>query len=297
MKNGPREEDINEARANVEHWRAKLELARLTSARVRTAASLSAVSSQEWDNARLNMEAVAAQLSAAREQLEKLETGTRYEQIEAQEAIVRQFDSQIETVDVDIRKSRLIAPYSGRIAKRLIDEGQVLTAGQPVVRLLEDAKLEVRVGVTREVAAALQVGSPAQIVVAGIPQSAYVKAVLPERERRTRTVTVLFRVEGGVGAVRVGDVANLRLEQMVQGDGFWLPLMALSESVRGLWSAYALVPEPGNGSGFRVEQHQVELIHTETDRAYVRGTIADGDLVVIQGVHRLTPGQVVALSR
>ena len=66
MKNGPRQEDIAEARANVEHWRAKLELARLTSDRVRTAASLSAVSSQEWDNARLNMEAVAAQLSAAR---------------------------------------------------------------------------------------------------------------------------------------------------------------------------------------------------------------------------------------
>ena len=297
MKNGPREEDINEVRANVEHWRAKLELARLTSARVRTAASLSAVSSQEWDNARLNMEAVAAQLSATREQLEKLETGTRYEQIEAQEAIVRQFDSQIATVDVDIRKSRLIAPYSGRIAKRWIDEGQVLTAGQPVVRLLEDAKLEVRVGVTREVAAALQVGSPAQIVVAGIPQSAYVKAVLPERERRTRTVTVLFRVEGGVGAVQVGDVAKLRVKQVVQGDGFWLPLTALSESMRGLWSAYTLVPEPGNASGLRVEQHQVELIHPETDRAYVRGTIADGDLVVIQGVHRLTPGQVVALSR
>ena len=296
MKNGPRQEDIAEARANVEHWRAKLELARLTSDRVRTAASLSAVSSQEWDNARLNMETVAAQLSAAREQLEKLETGTRYEQIEAQEAIVRQFDSQIATVDVDIRKSRLIAPYSGRIAKRLIDEGQVLTAGQPVVRLLEDAKLEVRVGVARKVAAALQVGSPAQIVVTGIPQSAYVKAVLPERERRTRTVTVLFRVEGDVEAVQVGDVAELRLEQAVQGDGFWLPLTALSESIRGLWSAYALVPEPGNASGFRVEQHQVELIHTETYRAYVRGTIADGDLVVIQGVHRLTPGQVVALS-
>ena len=99
MMNGPRREDIAEARAEVEQWQARLQLVGLTHDRVRTAIELNAVSSQEWDEARLNLEAVAAQLHGAQHRLAELEAGTRIEQVTAQAALVRQLDSQIATTD------------------------------------------------------------------------------------------------------------------------------------------------------------------------------------------------------
>ena len=188
MINGPRREDIAEARADVEQWQARFELVRLTHDRVRTAIELNAVSSQEWDEARLNLAAVAAQLRAAQQRLAELEAGTRIERIEAQAALVRQLDSQIGTIEVDLDKSQLYAPFAGHISKRFVDEGHVIAAGEPVLRLLEDADLEVRVGVAREAAALLSAGGLASVSVAGNPLQARVKAVLPDRERQTRTV-------------------------------------------------------------------------------------------------------------
>ena len=40
----------------------------------------------------------------------------------------------------------------------------------------------------------------------------------------------------------------------------------------------------------------MQLLHTEADRAYVRGTLSDGEMVVSRGTHRMAPGQRVRLS-
>lgn len=37
----------------------------------------------------------------------------------------------------------------------------------------------------------------------------------------------------------------------------------------------------------------VEIIHSEGDRAYVRGGLRNGDLVMLDGLQRITPGQPV----
>ena len=45
-----------------------------------------------------------------------------------------------------------------------------------------------------------------------------------------------------------------------------------------------------------LERRVVEVLHAEADRAYVRGTLQDGDWVVRTGVQRLVPGQQVAAA-
>ncbi len=47
----------------------------------------------------------------------------------------------------------------------------------------------------------------------------------------------------------------------------------------------------------KVERRVVEIIHTESERAYVRGTLENADRIVQIGVQRLVPGQqVVAVT-
>jgi len=55
-------------------------------------------------------------------------------------------------------------------------------------------------------------------------------------------------------------------------------------------------------NGYRVTRHYrigtrtLELIHLETERAFVQGTLEDGDLVVIGGIHKVVLGQIVAIN-
>ena len=52
----------------------------------------------------------------------------------------------------------------------------------------------------------------------------------------------------------------------------------------------------GEPPRYRTVRREVEVLQTETDRAFVRGAIADGDLIVTDGIHRVVPGQIVRLA-
>ena len=87
---------------------------------------------------------------------------------------------------------------------------------------------------------------------------------------------------------------------MQQTSGTWLPLSALTESSRGSWAAYVAVEsrvrEEADGASHRLTRRDVEIVHAESERVFVRGTLAAGDTVVVEGLQRLVPGQRVRLA-
>ncbi len=54
-----------------------------------------------------------------------------------------------------------------------------------------------------------------------------------------------------------------------------------------------LVAEPEDG-GWAAHPRLVEIIHAEGPRAFVRGALSDGELVILDGLQRITPGQKVS---
>ena len=103
---------------------------------------------------------------------------------------------------------------------------------------------------------------------------------------QSRVYSVTFGVVFGIGLVSAVWLGG----QLFDDHGFWLPLTALTESERGLWGVLVV-----NRSSV-LERRVVEVLHAEADRAYVRGTLQDGDWVVRTGVQRLVPGQQVAAA-
>ena len=49
----------------------------------------------------------------------------------------------------------------------------------------------------------------------------------------------------------------------------------------------------GEDDTYQVQPKAVEILHQESDRALVQGTLQAGDRIVSNGVHRLVPGQRV----
>jgi hypothetical protein len=76
--------------------------------------------------------------------------------------------------------------------------------------------------------------------------------------------------------------------------GGWLPIAALLEGQRGVWTVLRVEPEDGS---FRTAREAVEVLDIRGDQAYVRGTLASGSQVVANGVHRVTPGTLVSVQR
>ena len=247
--------------------RAQESLAALTDRRVQEALALDAVSAQDGDESR--------------------------QALAARRARTARIEAQIRGIDVALAKSKLHAPFPGRVARRLVDPGNVVTVGQPILRLLETARPEVRVGLSPEAARAVREGQSMRMRVGARDRDAVVRSLLPERSRDTRTVAAILSLATAED-VRDGDLAEVLVEEWHDEGGLWVPVAALSEGGRGLWAVYVAAARDG---GHRLERRPVEQVHLDGERAYVRGTVGAGELVVVDGIHRLVPEQLVSIER
>ena len=173
-----------------------------------------------------------------------------------------------------------------------MDEGTVIQAGQSILRLVENTQPEVKIGVPISVANQMQPGSQQQLTIDGKEYSATASSILPEVNKSTRTRTVVLKLSPAAATqVSPQQIARLKVTQSKNVDGYWLPIDALVKGDRGLWSAYAVVKsEDGKNEA---ERRYIELLETQGDRVLVKGTVQPGDEIIIDGTHRLIPGQIV----
>jgi RND family efflux transporter MFP subunit len=266
---------------------AKLDTAQLRAARRRVAASLdeaaAGVGISTLTADRLGQ--LAEEQYISRQSADEARFSLR-----AAEAKQLQLRAALEQIDVDLRKSRLVAPFSGIVSTRLVDEGTVVAAGSPVIQFRESDEREAVVGLPRTVR--VDVGSIQELVLDGRSFEAKVTSIVNDVNARTRTVTVILELPNDIAAAD-GQVVDLVHRREVEDSGFWVPTTALTEGLRGTWTVYSVEAE---GDALVVRREAVEVLHAETDRAFVRGTLEASERIIATGLHRVVPGQRVVTS-
>ena len=210
------------------------------------------------------------------------QASTAYARIDAAKA-----NSDALRVQIDL--ARITAPFSGTVTARMADEGAIAGPGQPLIELVETDVLEARIGLTAKLASALTVGETYDLVSDQGTVAATLRSITGVIDRSSRTVTTIFDIDEP-DRVAAGAVVRLGIEREIDQAGLWLPVSALTEADRGLWSVYVA---RGNGNDWKAEPGLVEIVHQDGDRVFVRGALRDGDRVVIDGLQRITPGQPV----
>ena len=280
----------------VNNWQSQLKLAQAKSQRRQELYASGAISREQLDVATADVDTLQARLNESQNKLDELLTGTRPEKVEAQQALLEQLDAELASLELE--QSTLKAPFSGIIDQRLVDEGTVVAAGESIFTLVEAQALEVHVGVPVNTVSQMPVSSEQQLKIGSQIYQAKVLSILPQLDSATRTLTVVLGLEQlAATEVRAGQVARLKLSENVADSGYWLPTSALVKGGRGLWSCYVIgKPElikNDSRRAFRVEQREVEVLQTESDRVFVRGTLQNSDQVIVSGNHRLVPQQLV----
>ncbi len=240
---------------------------------------------------RFDAQSLSARITGLERRLAILNEKPRRQRIDEQRQILAELDGQLKDLELELEAGTLRAPFDGMVARRHVSQGSVVSTGMPIVRLVEQQSREAWVGIPVDMASRLKVGEEVLLNVVGETFAASVKAKLPELDRTRRTRTVIFAWDASLGdPVLPGEVARVQLRVESPTSGIWLPLAALTRDVRGLWSVLAVEGAQGQQV---VTRRIVELLHAENGRAFVRGTLDDGDLVIANGTHRVVPGQRV----
>ncbi|WJG09990.1 efflux RND transporter periplasmic adaptor subunit [Aliiglaciecola sp. LCG003] len=224
----------------------------------------------------------------------KLESSQRLDEVnesyQRSSAQVAETQARINTLQVELSKSQLLASFDGTVVSRPVDPGTVISAGQPVFQVQQASQYDARIALSSDRAFALKIGQSHDLLVNAEQVSGVVKSIASTRQLNTRTIDVIFSL-GDILDSRLlpGDLVGLTYSKQVSEYGAWVPKEALSSGIRGLWTLFTV---PGKGQQ-SVTSRSVEVLYSGQTHSFVRGALSADDWMVVSGAHRLVPGQVV----
>jgi len=265
--------EVDTARAMIRAQQAQLQLSASTLKRNQELAKKGHVSIQLLDELQQQQAIAQAKLGVTETQL-----GTA--------------SARADQLAVSFDKTILKAPYDAQVQTRHLDEGSIVNSGVPAITLVEKGFLEATIGFPQKMIGTLVVGNPYEFTINDSQVPGRLKAILPNVDPVTGTITALFTVDGD--NLFGGTLAELNLSVNVKEDGFWVPVSALAESQRGLWAVLVVTEDEADAT--TVETRLVEILYRGPNAVYARGTLEDGDLIVDSGIGRIVPGQNVRVA-
>jgi HlyD family secretion protein len=165
---GPREEQIEQAGANLEGARQDVEFRRLQFQRAKDLLEKELASPETRDRARAELDAAEAGLELRRAQLQELLAGTTIEQLAQAEQALQQAQARRDGAAVDVERHVLRATVDGVFDSRLFEAGERPPAGQPVAVMLGGRQPYARIYIPERLRAHVRPGTEARVSVDGI---------------------------------------------------------------------------------------------------------------------------------
>jgi len=303
LEAGSRPEEIDQARALVAGFEARLAYARGRLARLNRLAERGTSTVDELQDAQTELEAIGAQLAGSRAALKLAEAGPRQEQVAQAAAAVAVQQAEVERIDDQLGKHTIRSPFAGWVVERFTEKGQWLARGGLVARIAELDQVKVVAQVPDTSVRFLRVGADVRLEFDSASDRAWVGRVtriVPQADLLSRS----FPVEVLLDNLIVDDEPVLKGGLLARA---WLPVgptgsvtvVPKDAVVLGVGRPFVYVIDGvkgGSTSTGAVRPIEVSLGAAVEGSVEVRGGVEPGQLVVTRGNERLRPGMEVSFQ-
>jgi RND family efflux transporter MFP subunit len=235
-------------------------------ARYRDLQGTGAISASAYDQVKAAADTAKAQLSAAEAQAQVAINATRY--------------------------TELVADADGVVMATLVEPGQVVNAGQAVVRLAHAGSREAVIQLPETLRPA--VGSTGQATLFGredVSAPTSLRQLSDAADRMTRTFEARYVLEGELANAPLGTTVTIQIpDDPSLQDGLQVPIGALFDAGKGpgVWVI--------EGNPATVSWRPVEVQHLGDDEVRIAGQLMQGDRIVALGAHLLREGEQVRVA-
>ena len=245
---------------------------------------------------RIAVRAVEASLAQARATQERYETLRQANSgaitaVSLTEAItaVEIAEAELARAQYDLAQKTVRAPISGILGLTDVEQGDVLATGAEVVTITDQSALTIEFGLPDRAASALEVGQPVRLSTGSLPGRVFEGLVAGydgQIDSTTRTIKVRARVDNAAGLMLPGMIFNA----MLFPENPPLPRVPANAITWGRDGASVWLVEEG-----RAQRVGVAIRHRQNDMVWLDAALADGALVVVEGVQKLRPGAEVVI--
>jgi RND family efflux transporter MFP subunit len=296
LRAGERAEERRRREAQVRAAEARLANARTELDRAARLLPNRAISQAEYERLATNYQVAQEELKSTREQLEAGLIG-REEDIMAEEARVRSLEGRVVEANIQLRDTRLIAPYDGVIARRFVEEGQNIRAKEPIVRFQDIEEIEIVVDVPETVMAAdIQSADIVEMVaeLSGAPGVRFpvqIREIAQVADPTTQTFKVRTAMQAPAGVRALpGMTATVMVtyrRARVLGNRTLIPIGAVFKDPAGKQLVWVIGPES------TIIGRDVQLGEPAGGQIEIIEGLQPGDRIAVAGVKQLRDGMRV----
>ena len=252
----------------------------------------------QYDAARTDRDLAAADLKrykelAARNFISAAELNRRQATFDSAASRLEQAQASLRNQSNQTGYAVLTADADGVVTAIDTEVGQVVTPGQPVIRVAQTAEKEVAIGLPED-----QVDMLRGITDVSIHTWSDPDRTLPGRVREisaaadpvTRTYPTRVSIPNPPADLRIGMTAAVTFTRTSSAGAIRIPLTALLQD-KG--SSHVWIYQPGQGGSGTVSSVAVTLGEAQGNLIEVRQGLAPGQTIVTAGVHLLKAGQKV----
>jgi membrane fusion protein (multidrug efflux system) len=200
-----------------------------------------------------------------------------------------------------VEKKMLRAPFAGRLGIRLVDLGQFINAGTPVVTLQALDPIYVDFYLPQQSISQLRVGQQVTAKVDAFPRDLFggaIVAISPEVDAATRNVQIRAALKNPDHRLLPGMYATVDVASGAPQRYVTLPQTAITYNSYG--NTVFLVEEKGQGPDGKPQlvarQSFINTGPTRGDQVAVLNGIKEGDMVVVAGQFKLRNGTTVLID-
>jgi len=242
-----------------------------------------------------------ARTELARQKKLREKNMTSDEAIDRAEAQLKDSVAKVGVIEALIEKKTVRAPFSGRLGFRLVDLGQIVSVGDPIVTLYSLNPVYVDFSVPQQKLSLLQIDMDVRIKSDANPETVFhgkIAHIDLEVDPITRNVQVQALAENADEKLRVGMFVNVEL--VLPEKRTVLPVPATAVLYASFGNSVFVVDEKKNEESgeteFVLRQQFVTLGLARGDFIDVTDGLKAGETVVTSGVFKLATGTKVVID-
>ena len=256
------------------------------------------ISSESAQLAALQAQADLARSNLTRVRSLRAEGNVSLSDLDTAEAALKQYEANADTIRATIEKKTIRAPFAGRLGIRLVNLGQYLDPGKPIVSLQSLAPVYVDFSLPQQELAKLKTGMRVRLASDAYPERRFageLTAINPELDAVTRSVGLQATFGNTNELLRPGMFARVEVLLPEEQKVLVIPATSVLSAPFGD-SVYLIESSAGSGGAAAqlvVRQQFIRTGATRGDFVAVESGLKPGDRVVSSGLFKLRNGLTV----
>ncbi len=220
---------------------------------------------------------------------------------DSDDALYKQALAQIDGIRATIRKKTIRAPFAGSLGIRLVNLGQVINEGEPIVSLQTLDPIFINFSLPQQQLAQVKPGLKVRVSIdalAGQAIEGEITAISPAVDVATRSIRVQATVANSQERLRPGMFVNVAVLLPSRGEVLAIPTTAVLYAPYG--DTVFVVHEKKSEKGVQpvkvIQQKIVQLGEKRGDFVAIVSGLDKGETVVSTGVFKLRNDQAVVVD-